>query len=277
MCQAFSALVTKSKKVYWQAGIDSHDGLVEKFKKKDKELKDDKLPPKNTFARIEVPPANKDYLNPDRWVYQIDEKVKPEWLDKTYKPFCMVAFRKWKKQIYTFDIKEARNPINPLKIKPPKITQKHIDLLRAWASVRDSVWSSVWASVGDSVGSSVGDSVWSSVRASVWSSVWASVGDSVGDSVWSSVWASVGDSVGASVWASVGDSVGDSVWSYIGSLFLLKEWKYVDYKKLKIRKGVYPFKPAVDLWKQGLVPSFDGTTWRLHGGRKAKILWEGKI
>jgi hypothetical protein len=85
--------------------------------------------------------------------------------------------------------------------------------------------------------------------------------------VWDSVRGSVVDSVGGSVWG--------SVWGYVGSLFYLKrkDWKYT--KKIKC-KG-YPFQPAVDLWKMGLVASFDGTTWRLHGGKKAKILWQGTI
>jgi len=43
------------------------------------------------------------------------------------------------------------------------------------------------------------------------------------------------------------------------------------------KPGEYPFQPVVDLWGQGLVPSFDGKTWRLHGGKKAKVLWEGEI
>jgi len=30
-------------------------------------------------------------------------------------------------------------------------------------------------------------------------------------------------------------------------------------------------------WKMGLVPSYDGKLWRLHGGKDAEILWEGKI
>ena len=102
-------------------------------------------------------------------------------------------------------------------------------------------WASVWASVGDSV--------WDSV----WASVWASVGDSVGDSVGASVWASVGDSV----WASVGASVG----AYVGSLF-------------NIWNGDYKFQAAADLWTRGFVPSFNGTTWRLHSGKKAKIVYE---
>ena len=95
-----------------------------------------------------------------------------------------------------------------------------------------------------------------------WSSVGASVGASVGNSVRASVGASVGNSVGASFWASVGDSVG----AYFGTLFKLPQWG-----------KSYPYQPAVDLWKMGLVPSYDGEVWRLHGGKDAKILWEGKL
>jgi len=31
----------------------------------------------------------------------------------------------------------------------------------------------------------------------------------------------------------------------------------------------------VKLWRWGVVPSFDGTIWRLHAGKDAKILWSG--
>ena len=96
---------------------------------------------------------------------------------------------------------------------------------------------------------------------------WASVRDSVGYSVRASVGYSVGDSVR--------DSVGDSVWAYTGTLFLLPRgtWKYTE----NIKTDDYPFLPLVKLWEQGLVPSFDGKTWRLHGGESAKILWEGVV
>jgi hypothetical protein len=91
---------------------------------------------------------------------------------------------------------------------------------------------------------------WASVGASVWASVW----DSVGDSVWDSVWDSVGDSVL--------DSVGDSVGDYISSFF------DIEYK--------YDFSPAIKLWDRGLVPSFNGESWRLHSGAKAKVVYEEK-
>ncbi len=69
---------------------------------------------------------------------------------------------------------------------------------------------------------------------------------------WASVWVSVRDSVGASVW--------DSVRAYISSYFILDKWKYIKHKK-----GQNPFQPCIDLWNKGLVPSFDGKIWRLHG------------
>ena len=129
--------------------------------------------------------------------------------------------------------------VNPFKDKScVKVTKKDIALLKKWASV----------------GASVG--------ASVWNSVWASVGGSVRASVRDSVWDSVGDSVRA--------SVGDSVGAYISSFVNLPKWKYIKHKK-----GVNPFQSCIDLWEKGLVPSYNGTTWRLHG-KGGKILYEIK-
>ena len=77
---------------------------------------------------------------------------------------------------------------------------------------------------------------------------------------------------GKVVWKTVGNSVGNSVWAQIGSVFRLeiKEWRGTD----KIPGRIYPFQSAVDLWDEGLVPSFDGKVWRLHGGPEAKVLFE---
>jgi hypothetical protein len=99
--------------------------------------------------------------------------------------------------------------------------------------------------------------------------------DSVRASVWDSVRASVGASVLASVWASVLASVWASAWAYSGSFFHLprKSWLYTE----NIAGSGYPFQPLVDLLEDGLVPSFDGTTWRLHAGKDAKVVWGGKI
>ena len=180
-------------------------------------------------------------------------------------------------------IKPIFHPFEQKKRK--RVNQTDIGLLKKWASVQASVGASVWDTVWDSVRASVQDSVRASVRASVQASVcdsvrdsvggsvrasvYDSVGDSVGDSVWDSVCDSVGDSVGASVWASVCDSVWASVWdsvqAYVSSFFDLPKWK-----RIKHKKGENPFQSCIDLWHRGIVPSFDGKAWRLHG-------YEGKV
>jgi len=272
MCKAFSCLVTRGNKVYWEAGVDSHEDIIKTFEGKDANLTDDKVPPLNTFARIEIVPPSEDYLDTDfkKWKYQIDEGIKPSFLKDKHEDLCRQALLEWAKVVYTFNLEEAKNPIYPFKIVPPsEITEEHLLLLKQWASVKNSVKGSVWGSVWDSVGDSVGDSVKDSVGDSVGDSVRDSVWDSVGDQVWNQIGDQVRNQVWASIWA--------SVWAYVGSLFLLSEWKYIDYTNPLFEKGKYPFQDVVDLWKLGLVPSFDGKIWRLHGGEKAEILWKGKI
>ena len=250
MCKAFSCLVVKSGEVKWKFGVHSHSDLVSEFHLSDTTADLEAL----QFAKVEIAPANGDYLNPDKWVFKIDESITPVWWTPLDEKAAWKAHGQWKRQLNRLIVHKPI--VHPFKLKTPRrITKKHLALLREWASVRDSVR----ASVRDSVRASVRDSVWDSVR--------ASVGASVGASVWDSVWDSVKDSVRA--------SVRDSVWAYTGSFFKLsrKAWRYTD----NIKGEDYPFKPCVYLWDAGLVPSFDGKKWRLHGGKDAKVLWEGTL
>jgi hypothetical protein len=73
---------------------------------------------------------------------------------------------------------------------------------------------------------------------------------------------SVRASVRASVWA--------SFWAYIGGLFpSIKSWEYVP-------NNPDPWRPLLNLWYSGYLPSFDGKTWRLHTGKKADVFLEWK-
>jgi hypothetical protein len=235
MCKAFSGIVDiTGQKVTWKLGVDSHTDLVRLAGYKDSTA-DPKL---MEFAKIEITPKNGDYLNPDKWVYKVDESPAPIWIGREHEDACRKAHANWLKQLDKFIIRHPM--VNPFKLTAPEVGPKQIALLQKW----DSVWDSVWASVGDSV--------------------WASVGASVGASLWAPAWASVGNSV----WDSVRNSVGASVGAYTGSFLKIPVWKYV-----KHPKGKYPYQPLVDLWNQGFVPSFDGTTWRLHAGPKAAIVY----
>ena len=250
MCKAFSCVIGRDKTVTWRFGTDSHEDLIKIAGYTDDTIDPDKI----EFCRIEISPKNGSYLEPDEWVFKIDMDVTPAWWTLAHKRACEREHKKWSKEL---DKVLVRKPIvHPFQITPPeKITDEHIQLVREWASVAESVRASVWASVGYSVGASVGESVWASVRESVRDSVWYSVRDSV--------------------WYSVGASVGESVWAYIGTFFNIPRsgWNYT---KNILGEG-YPFQPAVTLWELGLVPSFDGRTWRLHGGPDGRVLWEGVI
>ena len=244
MCNAFSCIVLKSRKVIWKLGTDSHDDLL-----KSAGIADDTKDPKEIkFCRIEISPEDGDYLNSDaKYKFKIDTDIVPVWWEEGHEKAAWLAFQKWKKQL---DKILVRKPIiHPFHMNPPsEITEEHIRLLKDWDSVLDSVGASVWASVGDSVEASVGASVLDSVEASVWASVGASVLDSVEASVW------------------------DSVRAYNGTFFVLprESWKYTE----NIKTEEYPFQCLATLWERGLVPSFDGKKWRLHGGKDAEILYE---
>jgi len=169
-------------------------------------------------------------------------------------------------KLFGWKYTEVINPIRPFTIKPPKITDEHIDLLKQWDLVRDSVVASARDLVWDSIGNAAVCTFWPSVA----DAVKDLIVDTVRDLIWRSAKPS---SVGRMERNLVRDTVRDSIWAYVGSMFPnIKKWEYIDHKP-----GEYPFQPVVDLWKQGLIPSFDGKTWRLHGGKKAKVLWEGEI
>jgi hypothetical protein len=142
--------------------------------------------------------------------------------------------------------------INPLSIAPNTVEKGDIDNLKKWASIRASIvrsgtsiradWVSIWASVVPSIGSLI----WASIRGSIRVSVWVPVRDSIGDSI--------GTSIGDSVW--------DSVRAYITSFFNI---------------DLGNFDCLLKLYDRGFVPSYDGTTWRLHSGTKAQAVYECTI
>jgi len=255
MCKCASFVITKGPKVWWLLKSDSHNDIIQAYK-----LHVDGLRGPNAVS-VEISPDNDDLSLPiNTWKYKVDQDVVPKWYNaEDCEKECRAELKAWSKAKLTgWKLYEAFHPINPLKIKAKQIAKETLlALMQEWASVR--------AGVRDSVG----DSVRASVRDSVGVSVRDSVGDSVGDSVRDSVRDSVWDSVGYSAWDRAWDSAWDSVGAYIGGLFPnITEWKYT--KNL----GPDPWRPLLTLWYAGYVPSFDGTKWRLHAGKKAKIVLE---
>ena len=149
-----------------------------------------------------------------------------------------------------FKLWETNHPVNPFLLGRDENLALE-KLLKEWVAVQDSVWYSVRDSVRDSVWDRVQGSVRGSIGYSVWYSVWDSVRNSVVNSVRASVW--------------------NSIYAYMGGLFpSIKKWKGIE------KLGLDPWRPLLTLWYGGYVPSFDGTTWKLHAGEKAEIVFELK-
>jgi hypothetical protein len=111
-----------------------------------------------------------------------------------------------------------------------------------------------------------------SIQEMQWLKEWDSVRDSVWESVWDSMRNSVWESVRNSVWESVRNSVWESVRAYTSSLFPnIKTWKYIPHEP-----GINPFQSGINLWKSGLVPSYQDNIWNLHSGKNANIIYSIK-
>jgi len=273
MSRAFSCLVTKSNKVYWKLGVDFHKELHNIYKERDREL--DKDAPHIAFARIEIVPKNRDYLNPDGpdgWIYQIDEVVKPSWIKEEHKESALKAHKLWKEKTYA-RIALDQMPEHPFEIEAPKPTKEHLELLKEWISVSDFVANSVTYSTRDSVGNSISGFVWFVVRDILW--------DTIIDPVWKSVDDS-GDSVDDAKWRLVANSLGNSMKAQIGPMFpAIKKYRHIHAEVFRTIEG-YPFRSAVRLWRAGLVPCKDyHYNWCLIGSpggdKKVEVLWRGTI
>jgi len=261
MGRAFSCIVTNNGKVFWEIGIDSHDDLISLFNINDNNDGID-------YVKIEIiPNQNNDYpyLYPnDEWNLHIIDKVTRLSLEEEYKQTAWKAWATWKKQVYQFNLQEVLNPTNPFKMEKCVPLQQDILMLKEWVGIMSSFMQS-------NVGNSVGKSVFASVGASIGNEVLHSIRVRVSDIILAGVLASVGDNISpADKDNNIGLSLRDSVLAYSGSLFPnIKKWKYIIHEENK-----YPYQAAVDLWKRGLVASFDGKIWRLHSGKDASVVFE---
>ena len=254
MCEFWSAVVTRTGKVYHLGDIISHERIIEKFKLKDKN---------DNLCRVEIPVLNVDFsIKPKKeWKLKIDEEEKPSWWSVKKEERCFKELDRWLKASgFRRRLKAVLNDkyLNSLKKKSGELIIHREKLLASHEKLfvefyllgEKQPWDSVRASMQDSLR----DSVWYSV----WDYVWDSVRYSVQDSVWTSLWNPVRDSMWYSVW----DSMRDSLWDSVRVLIFPKK-KY----PLALPKKIF------DLgYIHCLVKGKDGIS-RIHVyGKKGKLL-----
>jgi hypothetical protein len=93
MCNFFSCIVDKNKKVYWKEGINNHHELLEIFKISDNTSNRDKI----SFAKIEILPNKKYFEDTDTWEFTVDERVRPVWFSSAHEDVCRKALKEYSK------------------------------------------------------------------------------------------------------------------------------------------------------------------------------------
>jgi len=172
--------------------------------------------------------------------------------------------------LFGWKYSEAINPIDPLSQKH-KVNQEDIDLLVSWVSLYQSSTLDIIDTVFETIKKRFG----SNLRELIWDTLVASTANKTASRIWKELDGTPLDEVPMNnlVKRSFIFSFEALCYAYIGSLFPnIYQWKKIQHKK-----GEYPFKPAADLWRKGLLPSFDGKIWRLHSGKNAKMVYEERI
>jgi len=91
MCQFFSCVITKPKKVFYSEVSDSHEDIIKENNLNDSE--NGKL--RELFCRIEVLPPNGDvFADFSLWKLSVDEKKKPSWFTDKHENACMIVAKK---------------------------------------------------------------------------------------------------------------------------------------------------------------------------------------
>ena len=163
MCKFLSLVVTKSGKVYGDGSFDEHEKLIVDNVKKDKELKDDKNPPNNTFARIEIIPKDKDIFNHkiNNWEFRIDERIEPKWWKKDFEKPCYDILKKVFKTQFLIggEYDEINKDIRFIKDVKIKVLKSKVGEM--WGSSQvGKMWDS--SQVGEMLGSSQVGKMWDS-------------------------------------------------------------------------------------------------------------------
>lgn len=179
------------------------------------------------------------------------QKIAGDKKKSRYRALKVVEEIKNLNNLFGWNYSEAINPVNPFELIPPQITDKEIKLLCDWASVVSLIMDTEW-SMTPPVGCMI-----SPVRYMIW--------DMLDSTIVSETVKQRGDYF--IVWNKLHTLIKDAVSAYIMSLS----------SKKRPKKGTYLFQPAVDLWRMGLVPAFNGKLWCLYGGRKPEILWKGRL
>ncbi|MDR0553249.1 MAG: hypothetical protein LBG76_00415 [Treponema sp.] len=161
--QAFSCVVTENGEVYWKAGVDTPDGVIQEFA----------LPDDDRTVKLTIKPDNGEkypYLYPNGpWKLTVAEETTPAWFSAESQKAAFDALEQWKATVYRFDLAAFMNPPDPSAIAPHEPTAEDIELFRAWIASGGNPRNMVMKSVGGALGATVANELWNYLNTEFWS------------------------------------------------------------------------------------------------------------
>jgi hypothetical protein len=256
--QSFTLIVDENGDTYWQAGMDSAEKLRQKFS-----LVDD-----GTNIAVSVLPDNDEkypYLYPDLPWNTVIDGDKPAWYGTAQEYAVETAFEEWKAFAYDFDLAELMRYFDNISLDPVTPTDEDIDLLKQWAIYKsDSAGADNKGA--DSTEPWAGDSIYNDAAQWLNDTFGEVYGQCPGPTVCHGIETALGIELDPATEDELGSSVGEK--EFVGSYFTnTTTWSASG-------SSEYPYWACADLWKRGLIPSFDGAKWRLSSGKDGTVVYE---
>ncbi|MDR0846202.1 MAG: hypothetical protein LBN08_01675 [Lactobacillales bacterium] len=257
--QAFTVLVAKDGKTYYQAGLDKVSEIEDKFSVK---TSDDLIAvhmiPKPTSTEEQKYP----YLFPaSDWALTFTGE-QPSWWTSDLEAKVKTAFESWKKVAYNFDLAGFLDYFNTLPSEAQEPTAEDKALLKEWAIYKNKEGSDTKYAAQGSVWA--GESIWNDAAQYLNDEFGVVYGQCPGPTAVKGITA-LGITLDKATEDKVGSSVGEK--EFLGIWFTNTEkWEATG-------DSTYPYEAMAKLWKKGFIPSFDGTTWRLSSGKDGKIVY----
>lgn len=256
--QSFTLIVDESGKTYWQAGVDSMEKLMKLFY-----LTDD-----GTNVAVSVVPDNNEpypYLYPDLPWKTIVDGEEPSWYTNMHAKAVQAAFEEWKAFAYDFDLAGLMSYFDNLSLEPVTPTESDMALLKEWAIYKSDSANAEDKGADESEPWS-GNSIYTDAAQYLNDTFGTVYGQCPGPTVCHGIEAALGTLLDPATEDYIGSSVGEK--EFVGSFFTnTTKWSASG-------SSEYPYQACADLWMRGLIPSFDGTTWRLSSGKDGTVVYE---
>ena len=171
MCNFWSAILTRDRKVLWDRDITSHGYLIRKFK-----LADDKLADRD-FVRIEITPNPGKLASKKKsdWTLKIDEpSTLPDWYANDTRGNDKLIWAEWKhameQTLWVFNLSKIEDLLN--EIRGIQYLKQLGEPLPEWNLTLRPTWNAAGDAAGDAARNAAWNAARNAARNAAWDAAW---------------------------------------------------------------------------------------------------------